>query len=609
MCRMPRIRQLAIHQSLNRPSLKTVALCCLLFFTGLSHAGMNVEFDRDRIEAGQEFRMFLVIPLQELPPDHGLPEITDLQGFDLKGVDSVDEKINTFFTGRMTVRKFRYTLVAPKVNGAYSLPMVWNVGGQQRSIGKIRIDVARSMDAPGLQVLLTPNKQNIYEGEQLTLTMTLLTYENFQGGLNLGSVDLGNDFVAHRADLSKLSFGRSQRPGVQSEVSAPIAWLAPIRSGSLEVPELKFKYQKMGAPKMVNKQMGNFSFSSMTQGTEEATALSGKVRFKVQPLPLEGQPPQFSGLVGQYSFDAKVDKTQLQVGEALSMVITIRGNGKPGSIPDPVLPSFSEFRSVPPEADLQKTIENGQVWTKRTLKVFLYPKKKGSFTIPAFSYNWFDPKAKKYVVVESPTWQIQVEKGEITEAAATGGGAPMVYAGAEKRAIEQLGQDIRFIHEPSRIQNQSLRLYKSVLWWILLILPFLILIAFRMWYGRYLANRSNRAYVRRERAMRILQERLIEIRQLVANKEMRQFYAKLESLLIVFLGDLYNTELQGLTRQDLSANLAQHKVPAEDIARILQWLEDGDRARFAPIAVSEQDTMAILDQVQAMCNRLGRIVS
>lgn len=582
-------------------------LIAAVLIPAFSWAGMSVEFNKDRIEAGKEFQLILVIPHPELPQSRGVPTIDDLQGFTLSRVDSADERINSFFTGRMMVRKYRYHMTAPRKDGSYRLPLSWEMDGQTRSLGNVRIDVARPYDASGLQVRLTPSKKAVYEGEQLSLTMSLQTFENFQGGLNLSGIDLGNDFVAHRSDLGKLQLVRSSQPGVQMEANAKIAWLSPIRPGNLTIPPLQFKYQKMGEPKVVNKQMGNMSFSSVSQQPEEATATSGAVQIQAMPLPTEGKPAHFDGMVGQYTFEAKLDRTQLQVGEALTLFIKIRGNGKPGSIPDPQLPSFGEFRSVPPESQVSKTEINGVIWTERTLKIFLYPKKKGSFHIAPVRFAWFDPTKRKYIEGVSEEFQIQVEKGELTEAAASGGTTvAAMLTTTEKKAIEQLGQDIRFIHEPESLPQEYQGLYRKFWYWGLLILPLIAAIFLAMWSKRKQSLLQDRGYQRRTHAQHSLLAIWAEAEVAVAKNDTRLVLALIERGLVAYLGDLFNQELTGLTRDRLKLTLLNASCPAEAVDELLRLLAICDQARFSPMGIPQDEATQMLSQAKKLSDSLGR---
>ena len=591
-----------------RTSLKHFWILALLSCAASLFAnGVSVEFDKDRIEMGKEFRLSVVIAQKSMPAQHGVPSIGELKGFTLNKVDSVDERVNGFFTGPVMVRKYRFYMVAPNSAGSFNLPLMWEFDGSEHNIGNVPIVVARAYDASALLVSLTPSKRTVYEGEQFSLTMNLQTFENFQGGLGLSGIDLGNDFVAHRSDLANLQMTRSQKNGVQMEATAKVAWVSAIRPGTLTIPELKFKYQKMSAPKVVNKQMGNFSYSSVTQQPEEATASSGSIQIQALALPSEGRPASFAGMVGQYTFKVTPDRTSLQVGEALTLLIQIRGNGKPGSISDPVLPDFSEFRSVPPESQVTKIEKDGMIWTERTLKIFLYPKKKGDFSIPAIRFSWFDPARKRYEEAVSPQIQIKVAKGDITQAAASGGQSFTPTAPtAEKKDIEALGSDIRYIHEAVEYPNEAQNLHRKVWFYLLLLLPFaLALLGIRLD-----SKRRNLlhdvAYQRRHKAQVVWNKAWAEVEAALQAQDTRRMLAVLEPALLTFIGDLCNQDLGGLTRDALRAKLQKCALPVTAIDALLDFLRECDQARFSPAGASAAESTRILGIAQQIAADVGR---
>jgi hypothetical protein len=205
-------------------------------------------------------------------------------------------------------------------------------------------------------------------------------------------------------------------------------------------------------------------------------------------------------MVGNYSFSANFDRTNLKVGEALTLAISIKGDGTPGTITDPKLPDFSEFRSVPPENSINKKVKGNKVITSKDIKVFLYPKKKGTFEIPAITYSWFNPAKKKYETASAGPWTIEVEKSDAPAepvyqapvSAGTGTSAPVV----QKQEIEFLGSDIRFIH-PITDKSETAAPHRSVLFWILFAaaIPFYLIANFAITRNR--KRNSNTALIRK----------------------------------------------------------------------------------------------------------------
>ena len=421
----------------------------------------------------------------------------------------------------------------------------------------------------------------------------------------------GNDFIVHRNDLSNMEFKPVEGTRREMKATTRFAWLSPTKSGTLEIPPFKFKYTKLGEPKVVEekKQMGSMSFSSRSvkQESIETETATPPLAITVLPLPAEGKPADFSGMVGSYSFSANFDRTNLKVGEALTLAISIKGDGTPGTITDPKLPDFSEFRSVPPENSIDKSIKGAKVVTSKNIKVFLYPKKKGTFEIPAITYSWFNPAKKKYETASAGPWTIEVEKGDTPAepvyqapvSAGTGTSTPTV----QKQEIEFLGSDIRFIHTITD-KSESSAPHRNALFWILFVaaVPFYLIVNALI--TRKRKRDSNTALVRKDKASKLLKEKFANARAALKSGDGKAFYAALENGLIDYLSNLTNVEFKGMTRPQMKQELAKRNVKDETINAIDSWLEKCSFVRFAPVTASTEEQSQMLKDVEKLCEAL-----
>lgn len=591
----------------------------------MSLARPSLQFDRERIEAGNTFGIQLVFPMQDLPDDRGELKFEVQNGFSFVKLDSADQTMrpemdpfDAFFGGGRNrsgykARVYTFTLKAPKKTGRMSAGAIFmTVNGQKHGIsGDIPVNIQRAFTDDALTVSLTPSKKSVYEGEQFSVTLGFHTYEHFEGNLQATDMSTGNDFIVHRSDLANMKFEPVENARRELQASAKFAWLSATKSGNMQIPAFKFKYTKLGEPKVVEekKQMGNMSFSSRSvkQESVEAEAATPTVNITVKPLPSEGRPDNFSGMVGNYSFSADFDRTNLKVGEAMTLSIDIKGDGLPGSITDPKLPDFSDFRSVPPENNISKKISGNKVITSKSIKVFLYPKKKGQFTIPEIKYSWFNPTKKKYETAVAGPWNIEVEKGEAAAealfqtpvASAANGPAPV-----QKKEIEALGSDIRFIHGINGSAN-SLAPYKSILYWILFAaaIPFYLVVTLVVKRKRKLS--SNAALVRKGKANKQLKLRFAKANEALQKGDSKALYAALENGLVDYLSDLTNAEFKGMTRPQMKQELENRGVPADTIGSIDSWLEKCAFARFAPVNPSAEEQKKMLADVEKLCEGLN----
>lgn len=569
----------------------------------------DIQVSKNPVETGEEFTVEFTADTKSLEEygERDVPRFSAQNGFVLKGMDSSDVQVRGR-RGRVTAKRFSFRIAAPKKTGRLSAGVLsWKIGGREYDIFHLNgMEVQRSYDDAAVSVTLTPSKYTVYEGEQLSVTLSIHTYEHFQGNLTATSMDLGNDFIAHRADLSELKLSPLQDAPRETRGSAKFAWLSPIRTGKITIPPFKFQYMKVGKPKMVEKKQSNggfsMSFSSYQQEPEEAEAKTAPVKITVLPLPAQNKPKDFSGMVGNYSFSASFDKDSLLLGDALTLSIQISGDGKPGTITDPTLPEFSDFRTVPPETNIQKKVSGGKVISSKSIRVFLYPKKKGEFEIPAISYNWFNPAKKRYESKTEGPWKITVEKGEGSQASYASG-IPS-YAPAAKEDIEDLGKDIRYIHPVEKVQPPKAPLYGRVGYWILLFLPIPLYIVFCIFIRAERKRSGNAAKVRKSKARKNLKKCLAKARESLQKEDRRGFYAAIENGLVGYLSDLSNREFRGMTKEAVQRNLEDLGVKGDCVDRVLEWQERCAFERFAPESEGSEDGKKALKEFESLCDSL-----
>ena len=596
--------------------MKRIILFCLAAALCAS-ARPSLQVDRERVESGKNFGLQLVFPLAELPENRSDLQIETENGFNLISLDSTDQVIrpdiedmfNSFFGGGRNrsgykARVYTFNLRAPKKTGRISIGQIFmNIDGQKRNLtGDIPINIQRAYSDDALAVSLTPSKKTVYEGEQFSVTLGFHTYEHFEGGLQATDMSTGDDFIVHRSDLSNMKFEPVEGNRREMQASAKFAWLSPTKSGNLQIPPFKFKYTKRGEPKVVeeNKQMGGMTFSSRSvkQESVEAETQSPIINITVKPLPTEGKPANFSGMVGNYSFSADFDRTELK-----TLTINIKGDGLPGSITDPKLPDFGEFRSVPPENELNKKIIGNKVITTKNIRVFLYPKKKGEFTIPEITYSWFNPSKKKYETAKAGPWNVTVEKGEAAPEAIFQAPVAQGPAAVQKQEIESLGSDIRFIHKVNEAKDNTAP-YKNIIYWVIFAaaIPFYLIVTFAVRSRR--KHNSDAALVRKGKADKMLKARFADARIALQKGDAKALYAALENGLINYLSDKTNLEFKGMTRPQMKEELAKLGVKDETIAAIDSWLEKCAFARYAPVNPTKDEQEQMLKDVEKLCEGL-----
>jgi hypothetical protein len=150
---------------------------------------------------------------------------------------------------------------------------------------------------------------------------------------------------------------------------------------------------------------------------DDSRAESKGVTIHVLSFPEKGKPPSFSGAIGT-DLEFKVtmlSSDKISVGDKISLLIEISGNGELHSLPMPEVccqPGFSGFfklSDLPPVEEL--------ISSKKTFKVEMRPLNESIKEIPSLEFSYFNPREKSYTTLKSKPIPIEVTslKREPTE--------------------------------------------------------------------------------------------------------------------------------------------------------------------------------------------------
>lgn len=167
------------------------------------------------------------------------------------------------------------------------------------------------------------------------------------------------------------------------------AKLFPEKPGKLKIDPLTMSVVYISAAS--NNSYG-FGYGPRDQKTK--TVSSEQIEIDVLPLPEEGRPAGFSGLVGKHDFNLTVGNTKLIVNEPLELKLTVSGNGALENYEAPKLFSNAALEEFESNSDLKL------VNSEQGIKTFDYTYlAKNNLKLPATSLvmSYFDPDKKEYV--------------------------------------------------------------------------------------------------------------------------------------------------------------------------------------------------------------------
>lgn len=186
-------------------------------------------------------------------------------------------------------------------------------------------------------------------------------------------------------------------------------YMAP-EPGPIEIPAPTLRYAYATAF------VENFLSARVPKDRNDAELVGNSLRLEIKPLPLDGQPDNFTGAVGRFTVRAETAARNLEVRESFKLELHIEGEGNMRSLGAPTLSELTGFHVFGQIDDIGDT---------RTVTYDLAPISADVTEIPAIDLAFFDPESSEYESVSTEPIPLSVTLG--APAAATVPGEDDIY--------------------------------------------------------------------------------------------------------------------------------------------------------------------------------------
>jgi hypothetical protein len=312
---------------------------------------------------------------------------------------------------------------------------------------------------------------------------------------------------------------------------------------------------------------------------------SDPITIDVVAAPKEGQPAGFEAAnVGAFTMTAQADRNAVAVGEAVTLLVEIKGKGNLRNLRVPALPALEGWKSYPPKNNVKLEPGDDIIAGTRTLEYLLLPERPGTTMITSLTLPYYDPQAKAYAVAKTEPVRLEVTGDAVAHAGATPGASGAVPAtGASAGADNVIAAEIRPIRAQAGLKRDlGATFYRSGAFTGILLVPPLGL-ALAVALGR-LRERfgGDTQRTRRRRTRALVRKRLSAAERHRDAGRTTDFYIEIDRVLRDLLAARLGQSVAGLRMDELSALLRARGMPDEMAARLIAELEDCDLARFAP---------------------------
>jgi len=515
--------------------------------------------------------------------------------------------------GQMSQTKSLTFIAIPKKEGNITIPPATvKIGGQVLTTNSVSISVSKSGLAQGQspnggtisggsEIFIRPvvDKTKLVVGEGATITYKLYYKLNVRQYTSEEDIK-PEGFWVERFDVSKLPQVTERYNGSMYHVAViNKIQVFPTRAGKLEIAGYKGTCEALLSD--VRRQRGFLfdDFFAPPGRMQKLSVTAPTVRFDVSELP-EPKPSSFSGAVGDYKFTASIDKSDVKVGEAITLKFTVEGEGNINLLPtiNPDLPS--EFEKYEPKVDV-KVNKTGTVTGYKTSEITIIPRASGKFDLGTVEFSYYNPQKKQYITLASPRFELNVQPDPKAAIAS-------VSSSSEKRDIKKFAADFRYI----KTSTSSLRLGSSSplyrAWWfyLLMLLPVGAVAFFLVLQKREAQMKADVAFARSVKASPEAKKRLKRAKELLAQNDQQAFFSELENALIKFIGNRYNTDDHALRKDELKALLLSKQVKPELIDKLMHILEKSEFYRYAPAKETQDDLTSLYDDASQIISELSK---
>ncbi len=436
-----------------------------------------------------------------------------------------------------------------------------------------------TLDENSIFVRAAPSKNNAAQGEQVIITYkiyTLVPLSQYQ----ILKLPANKGFWVEELDNNKQDRVKQSTENYNGRTYsvAEIRKIAifPQESGRLSIDPLELDViAQLQAPRRSTGSIFDLfddPFFAQVQQVKK-TLRSNPVTITVEPLP--SKPQDFAGAVGTFTQQTSVDRQKVRANEAFTYKMTISGKGNIMLIDKPVVNFPQGFEVYEPKTSLNLSKSDAGVSGSKTFEWILIPRSEGKYVIPSATFTFYDPTTKRFVDQKTNEYAIEVEKGDPNSSA--------VLSSSNKQEVKLLNSDIEYIKDKSvKLHPKNKSFFRSDLFWILLIIPFVLATACILLLRSIMKSRNNVSAMRLKRATSVARKRLKKAEKFLENKDVNGFYVEISQAMWGYLSDKFNISQAKLSMDSIQESLAKKNVNQEIIAQIMNALNDCEYARFAP---------------------------
>ncbi|MGJ3242321.1 MAG: BatD family protein [Opitutales bacterium] len=522
--------------------------------------------------------------------------LPDVPGLELEARPQSTSQNITIINGRQR-RLFTMTLpfaALAEEPGTYTVPaFTIRFGGKDVTIPEATLTVTEAAERPDrdrdpLFLDLAIPRQNAYLGQAIKATLQLYVASAVPD-VRPGGVEKRGDAFSEGQRVNEFIRSRTRQGEIDYEVFAYPVLLTPLKTGEQTVQyamraeallptsgNLNNQRNRSGSPfnDPFFRRFGlQFNPDMQYQRLELQTP---EHRLEILPLPEDNRPAVFSGAIGRFSLKAFPDTNEVQVGDPVTLTLSVVGRGNFDRIaPPPVAAKNDAWQVFDPETTFDATDPLGYSGEKRFIFT-LIPREAGTTELPPVEFAYFDPDTESYETLSTGPIPVRVR--------ANPGFTPET-TGSETQTLAKTDPEELPGLQPLAGLGPSVGSLRPLFrqGWFLWAqaLPALALLAAAGWRRYHFKLTRDIAWLRRRLAQRTLRQVRRDIDRAAREKNSRDLMAAGQRGIRACLSQQVGDRAYALTTDEVLAQLEGLKIPEGDRAAVAAFLGQVDEAWYA----------------------------
>ncbi|MBE0536280.1 MAG: BatD family protein [Phycisphaerae bacterium] len=364
------------------------------------------------IYEGEQFAYYVIIEGDNKP---GTVDLEPLAAYRPAAMDGQSSTLN--FNGRVTHRYImQFALSAPEAGLLRLPPLKVTVNGKVYTTNGVNVSVTKPGSTEKIDVEVELPVTQCYLGEPVPVTVRWFVWLSEARGMgqvvfnvpflnsdrflveDADDTAVGQETTMINGQPVRLHQRQVKHNGVDSLEVSFTKILIPRKTGAVQIEPVTVS---------ANLTVG---YTRGVWGSERKydrfVTRSEPLALGVLPLPQEGRPADFSGLVGRYTIAASASPTSVNVGDPITLTVRVGGSRFLKSVQQPDLASVAGFAD-----DFKMSTERDRGTVEGGFKIFrqmLRARHDKVSVIPPIPLCYFDAEKGKYVTIHSEAIKLEV---------------------------------------------------------------------------------------------------------------------------------------------------------------------------------------------------------